>query len=122
MNRPIHFEMHSSNPEKTIAFFKEVFGWQTQKWDGPMEYWLVTTGKEGEPGISGGFLRSRDGQPRTVNTVDVASVEKTSEAVVKAGGQVVVPTMAIPGVGWLAYAVDPTGNLIGYMEHDENAK
>ena len=30
--------------------------------------------------------------------------------------------MAIPGVGWLAYAEDPAGNVFGIMEPDTSAK
>lgn len=29
--------------------YESVFGWKIQKWDGPVEYWMVTTGNEGEP-------------------------------------------------------------------------
>jgi predicted enzyme related to lactoylglutathione lyase len=30
--------------------------------------------------------------------------------------------MAIPKMGWLAYAQDPQGNVFGIMEPDANAK
>jgi predicted enzyme related to lactoylglutathione lyase len=30
--------------------------------------------------------------------------------------------MAIPKMGWLAYAQDPPGNVFGLMEPDTNAK
>ncbi len=120
MNRPIHFEYHSSEPQKAQAFFEKVFGWQFSKWDGPEEYWLVETGSG--DGINGGLMKSRDGQPRTVNTVDVADLDATVRLVEQNGGQIVVPRMAIPGVGWLAYLVEPTGNLVGMMQHDPNAR
>jgi len=29
--------------------------------------------------------------------------------------------MAIPGVGWLAYCVDPEGNAFGIMQQDAQA-
>ncbi len=122
MNRVIHFEIHSSDVEKSMNFFQSVFGWKFTKWNGPEPYWLVETGDAKQPGINGGFMSSRDGQPRTVNTVAVESVDETVKKVGSAGGTVVVPRMAIPGVGWLAYAMDPTGNLIGFMQHDSNAK
>jgi len=32
--------MMSEEPEKTIAFFGEVFGWEFRKWDGPFDYWI----------------------------------------------------------------------------------
>jgi predicted enzyme related to lactoylglutathione lyase len=30
--------------------------------------------------------------------------------------------MAIPKIGWLAYAEDPQGNVFGILEPDEKAK
>jgi predicted enzyme related to lactoylglutathione lyase len=120
MNRPVHFEIHTPTPEKSQAFYEKVFGWKFSKWDGPQEYWLVATG-EGK-GIDGGLMRSRDGQPRTVNTVEVTDVDEYARKVTAAGGQIVVPKMAIPGVGYLAYCTDPGGALIGFMHADPNAK
>jgi uncharacterized protein len=122
MNRVVHFEIHSSDVERSQAFFEKAFGWKFTKWNGPAEYWLVDTGDASKPGINGGFMRSRDDQPRTVNTVQVDSVDETAKKVAASGGTVVVPKMPIPGVGWLAYATDPTGNLIGFMQADSNAK
>ena len=42
MPRPAHFEIPAENPERAIAFYKDVFGWNFQKWDGPMPYWMIT--------------------------------------------------------------------------------
>jgi predicted enzyme related to lactoylglutathione lyase len=122
MNRPIHFELHSNDPERTQQFFADVFDWRFNKWEGPLEYWLVTTGDGKNAGIDGGLLRSMDGQPRTVNTLKVEDVDACCSQVLAAGGQVVVPKMAIPGVGWLAYCTEPAGNLFGVMHDDPAAK
>jgi predicted enzyme related to lactoylglutathione lyase len=54
MPRPTHFEIPADNPERAIGFYGSVFGWQFQKWEGPMPYWLVTTGDSGT-GINGGL-------------------------------------------------------------------
>ena len=112
--------MHSADPEATNAFFQGIFGWKVNAWGGPQEYWICDTGPA-EPGIHGGIMRSRDGQQRTVNTIEVESVDSTCAAVTKAGGQVCVPKMAIQGVGWLAYCLDPAGVLFGVMHKDESA-
>ncbi len=37
MPRPIHFEILSAEPEQTIAFYKDVFGWEFSTWAGPQE-------------------------------------------------------------------------------------
>lgn len=119
MNRPVHFEIHSPDPASSIRFYESVLGWKFAKWEGPVEYWLIATGQG--MGIDGGLLPSRDGQSRTVNTVQVESLDAAIGAVRARGGQIVVPRMAVRGVGWLAYAVDPTGNVFGMMEDDAAA-
>ena len=53
MPRPVHFEIPAENPERAMKFYQAVFGWSFQKWDGPMPYWLITTGPASEPGITG---------------------------------------------------------------------
>lgn len=121
-NRIVHFEIHCPNIEQGVKFYQDVFGWQTKTWPGPEVYHLATTGPDGEPGINGGLMPSRDGQPRTVNTIAVDDLDAMIKKSVAHGGRNVVPRMPIPGVGWLAYCTDPGGNIFGLMQHDENAK
>jgi predicted enzyme related to lactoylglutathione lyase len=52
----------------------------------------------------------------------VESLEKTIKKLEQTGGKVCVPKMAIPKIGWLAYAEDPQGNVFGIIEPDTNAK
>ncbi len=123
MPRPIHFEIPADDPERAAAFYRDVFGWKFEKWDGgPMPYWLITTGGNGEPGIDGGLLPRPHPGASTVNTVGVASVDESVKAIESKGGRNVVPKLAIPGMGWLAYCTDPEGNTFGIMQADEAAK
>jgi uncharacterized protein len=121
MPRVIHFEISAEEPEKTVKFYEKIFGWQFMKWEGPQEYWLITTGEDGQPGINGGLLRRREPDMGTINTVDVPSIDEYVKKVEAAGATVVVPKMAVPGVGWLAYFKDPEGNVFGMMQADESA-
>ncbi|WP_261132315.1 VOC family protein [Bacillus sp. Marseille-Q3570] len=121
MNRVVHFEIQVAEPEKSAAFFKNVFGWKVEKWDGPDEYWLVQTG-EGSDGIDGGLMKSPDGETRTINVIHVQSVDEFSSKIEAEGGKIVVPKMPIPGVGYVAYANDVNGYLFGYMHDDPEAK
>jgi predicted enzyme related to lactoylglutathione lyase len=127
MGRVVHFEIHAENPERAVAFYSDLFSWEFTKWDGPMDYWLIKTGPEGQPGINGGMVRRRgeiDGQAviAYVCTIDVASLDQQVKAVVAKGGQIVLPKMPIPGVGWLAYGKDTEGNIFGMMQADKSAK
>jgi len=120
MPRVVHFEINADDPKRAVEFYRQVFGWQIRKWEGPIEYWLVKTGEEGEPGIDGAIM-PRMGQGTTYNTVDVRSVDEYVQKIVAAGGQVVSPKQAVPGVGYFAYVADTEGNVFGVMQDDPNA-
>jgi predicted enzyme related to lactoylglutathione lyase len=129
MSRVIHFEIHAEQPERAVKFYVGLFGWEVTKWSGPQDYWLIKTGPDGQPGINGGLLRRRGPAPvenQAVNafacTIAVTSIDDTIKAIPTHGGINVVPKMAIPGVGWLAYAKDPEGNIFGIMQADATAK
>ena len=129
MSRPIHFEIHASNPERVQAFYRTLFGWQFQSWGGPAEYWVITTGDAAQPGINGGLVRRRGPAPaegQAVNafvcTVGVSDLDATLGSLPAAGGTLALPRMAVPGVGWLAYIKDPDGNILGVMQADASAR
>jgi predicted enzyme related to lactoylglutathione lyase len=118
MPRPVHFEIPSDNPERAMAFYSAVFGWTYQKFAGPMDYWLITTGPNEEPGINGGILPRRDPAQPCVNTVGVANLDETQATIEAQGGSCCLPKMPVPGVGWLAYFRDPDGHIFGAMQPD----
>jgi predicted enzyme related to lactoylglutathione lyase len=121
MSRVIHFEIPTDNPDRAAEFYRTVFGWQIQKWQGPQDYWLVSTGKDSEPGINGGLMRRQHPGAGTCNTIGVTSLDEAIANITKHGGKIVVPKMAIPGVGYLAYSSDTEGNVFGVMQPDKNA-
>jgi uncharacterized protein len=126
MNRVIHFEIHAANPQRAISFYKKVLGWEFTNW-GSNDYWLIKTGPDDKPGINGGLIKRRgeiDGQAviAYVCTIGVESVDKTAEKITENAGQIVVPKMPIPGVGWLIYCKDTEGNIFGIHQEDPNAK
>jgi predicted enzyme related to lactoylglutathione lyase len=120
MHRVVHFEIPADEPERAIRFYREVFGWQFQKF-GDQQYWLVITGPDGQPGINGGLLPRMPGAT-TVNTVEVESVEKAVATIEAKGGKNVVPKMPIPTVGYVAYCSDPEGNVFGVYQADPSVK
>lgn len=115
MPRVVHFELPADDPERAGAFYRSVFGWKIDKWDGPVDYWLVTTGEEGTPGIDGAISPREQGATVTY-TVDVPSVDEYVEKVLAAGGTIALPKQEVPGVGYLAYCADTEGNVFGVME------
>jgi predicted enzyme related to lactoylglutathione lyase len=122
MPRPCHFDLTADNPERAIKFYKSVFGWKFEKWDGPMEYWMCTTCDTNEPGIDGGLSKRGQQSMPNMNTIDVPDVDEFSKKITSNGGKVVMPKMAIPGVGWFATCQDTEGNLFGIIREDKDAK
>ncbi len=122
MPRVVHFEIDAKKPERAVKFYEKVFDWKIKKWEGPVEYYLISTGKETEPGIDGGLSRRTESEPSTVNTIDVSSVDEFIKKVEANGGKIIRPKRAVMGVGYMAYFEDPEGNVFGIMETDESAK
>ncbi len=121
MSRVVHFEVPVKNLESARNFYGNVLGWQFTKWEGPQDYWLITTGAAGTPGIDGAFYTPGPEMSGTVNTVDVVNLDAALSKVEANGGSVVLPKMPVPGVGFLAYVKDPEGNTFGMMEMDQKA-
>ena len=126
MGRVVHFEIHAGNPDRAVRFYTEIFGWTANRIGGPLDYRLLTTGPDGEPGINGAIMQRQgevDGQAVIgyVCTIDVPDIGQTEKAVVAAGGQQVLDRMAVPGVGWLSYFKDPEGNVFGSLQSDPAA-
>lgn len=139
MGRVVHFEIGADDPLRCIRFYQEAFGWDIQKWEGPLEYWLVMTGPEKEPGIDGAIMKrnplkelfpttklknaSDSSMKRFIpkgygatNTVGVDNIEEAIEKIKKAGGKQSTPVEFIPGVGHFCYCSDTEDNSFGLMQ------
>src|SRR4051794_41841889 len=92
MGRVVHFEIHAADPDRAERFYRRVFDWEIQRWEGaPVDYRLITTGADGEPGINGAIVERRgavDGTAVTafVCTVSVDDLAAVEAAVPEAGG------------------------------------
>jgi predicted enzyme related to lactoylglutathione lyase len=123
MARVIHFEIQSSDPDRTQRFYTGVFGWSAQPFGGPMDYRLLTTGPGDRPGINGAILKRMGGEPESgaavnafICTIEVDSIEDIERVVPEAGGEQVLDRMEIPGVGQLSYFKDTEGNIFGALQ------
>jgi len=128
MNRPVHFEIHASDPGTLSKFYAGVFGW-TVTHVPAFNYWLINTGDNDGPGINGGMMKRMGPKPpgdgpvnAFVISLGVASVDVMLAKALAAGATVALPKMAIPGVGWQAYIKDPDNNLVGLHQPDAGAK
>ena len=130
MPRPIHFEIQAENIDRAIKFYTTLFGWKFSQW-GQEQYWLITTGEKGTPGIDGGLLPRRgpgtggNGRGQRVRLHGATSPTSTRRLRAGRGARrhaSSLPRMPIPTVGWLAYGKDTEGNIFGMMQMDAAAK
>ena len=121
-NRVIHFEIQADDINRAKAFYEKTFGWEINQMmsadSGGMDYWGLTTGPDGTPGINGGmYHRPSDRKLYTYDcTVMVDNLDKAIEDVKKNGGKIRQAKMEIPGVGWFAGGIDTEGNMFGIMQ------
>jgi uncharacterized protein len=128
MSRPVHFEVHADDVERAQAFYAAVFGWTFEDYSGytGSPYWGVSTGPKEEPGIDGGLLPrpvpvAGQGSNAFVCTMAVDDYDATERRILDAGGQVALPKMALKGMAWQGYYLDPEGNTFGIHQPDPDA-
>jgi predicted enzyme related to lactoylglutathione lyase len=125
----VHFEIPSDNVERSKKFYNELFGWNiekvpAQKVPEGIEYWGITTkDHEGNTAVNGGMMkRMKAEQQGILNYIDVKSVVEYSAKAQQLGGKIIMPKMAIPGMGYLAVCLDTEKNAFGLWENDTSAK
>jgi uncharacterized protein len=124
-NRVIHFEIQADDIDRAKKFYEKALGWKVEqimkKENGPMDYWGITTGPDGTPGINGGMYQRA--QERKLTTFDctilVKDIDTAVQAVKKNGGNIRQEKMELKGVGWFAGCIDTEGNAFALMQATE---
>jgi len=119
----VHFEIPAKNAEKLRKFYSDLFGWKIEKAPGPVEYWLIETVPVDEktmmplrPGVNGGMYKREHADQKQVNYFSVESIDQYVEKIKKTGGKIVQPKQEVMGIGYVAVAQDPEGNLFAMLE------
>lgn len=108
----VHVELNTSDVAKAKTFFSQLFAWKME--DMPMEagsYTLIDVGE----GTGGGLMQHPvPGAPSMwLAYVLVDDIDATTKRVKALGGTVMKDKTEVPGMGWLAIIVDPTGAVLG---------
>ena len=122
MPRVAYFEMEADDPKRAAMFYREVFDWGIEKFEGEEEIWFLTTGSDNSPGINGEIIGRKERLGGTCISIDVPSVSEFEERIKRAGGEVLVSRFAVPEVGYLAYCQDPEGILFAILESDPSVQ
>ncbi|HJT79071.1 MAG TPA: VOC family protein [Gemmataceae bacterium] len=120
-NRVVHFEIPADDPAKLAEFYTKLFGWKIEKIPVPNhDYWGCKTG-EGM-GIDGGIMKRVNPQQTVTNYTNVEQLDATLAQAKQLGAQVALGKTPVAGMGWIAVAIDPQGNLFGLWQSDPGAK
>ncbi len=114
-NPVVHFEIQSTEPERSREFFREVFGWQVEVAH-EMGYGLVTTGSDS--GINGGIEASPTGENQVMIYIEVEDIQGYLDRAVGAGAGVIMPVTSIPGAVTFAVISDPAGAVVGIVDSE----
>jgi predicted enzyme related to lactoylglutathione lyase len=113
--KPVHFEIPASDTSRAREFYGNLFGWQWQTMEGPVEYHMTRTSED-----TGGAIFS--GDPGAIRPYfDVEDINTGVARVKELGGQMDNP-QPVPTMGWFATGSDTEGNLIGLWQTDPNAQ
>jgi uncharacterized protein len=136
----VHFEIPADQPERAARFYRELFGWNVNRWEGSdeeregmdyrpenFEYWMVRTvptddqGQPTVPGVNGGIMKRMFPAQAPVNYVAVEKVDEFVQRAERLGAKLIVPKRPVPGMGWFAQLTDTEGNVFAIWENDSNA-
>jgi len=112
VRQPVQLLIFVADPDRARAFYARVFGWALPE-RGSGSGWVVTTSDDPRLGIDG-----PDAGDTCIPTVHVVDLDETITAARAAGGDVLVPRLPVPGVGWVAYLADTEDNVLGVMQDD----
>lgn len=120
MHQICYFEIQADDPERLARFYGTVFGWKFTPVEGlPIPYWRIDAGG----GQHGGLLKRPAAPPPAqcgtnafVCTIEVPDIDAAAARILSLGGIEAMPKFPIPGGGWQAYFVDPSGNTFGIFQ------
>ncbi len=122
MPRVVHFEIYADDLDRAEKFYTETFGWTVDRLEGEgFVYHMVNTGEEPAQGINGGLIQRPDPGAVINIILDVPSVDEYTARITQAGGILLAPKFAVPGVGYAAYFRDTEGNPFGIFQDDTTA-
>lgn len=126
MDPIVHFELPVTDLDTARKFYGSIFEWELADW--PMPDGSVFVGARTTPvneqtreplkpgAINGGLMLKNDKATAPIFAIHVSSIDEKMEMIKQAGGSEWMPKMDMMGMGFYAYAKDPSGNVIGLWE------
>src|ERR1700694_742110 len=115
-HKPVWTDLATSDAEAARNFYGKLFGWKIEVNPDP-QYGGYALAKIGDKDVAGIGPKQMEQQPSAwtvyIGTADADDTVKKAQA---AGGNVVVPTMAVGDQGKMAIIQDPSGAVIGIWQ------
>lgn len=116
---PAWVELMTSDDAGAMGFYGGLFGWRDVATDIPGG--VYHTAHLGDDAVAGIGVQNADEAARGIPPhwniyIAVDDAEATAAKVGPAGGQVIVPTMDVMGLGRMAIVADPTGGIVGFWQ------
>ncbi|MDI2126025.1 VOC family protein [Yinghuangia seranimata] len=121
-NTLLWVELHSTDPQAALDFYKAVYGWRSEVMDAPgMQYIVVSPSESsGNPqtdGFGGIAPVMAEGQPSSWTPYFYSEdPDALSAKVEAAGGSVLMPADEVPDVGRIAWYADPFGAVFAVLK------
>ncbi|WP_033821668.1 VOC family protein [Kitasatospora sp. MBT63] len=113
-------ELHSADVPRALAFYRGVFGWRTQEFEGSSDYVVLSTadGDQQEAGFGGAAPLHAELSPGWLPYFATEDPDAVVAAATAGGGSVVVAAADVPGAGRLAVLKDPFGAAFAVLRPD----
>src|ERR687898_2295743 len=114
-----YFEIPADDVTRAQKFYKEVFGWNMQKWNNNGKaddagYWMFETKDDkGNNGIGGGMLKRIGTEHTVTNYITVSSIDEYSSKISESGGKIIKPKTEILDLGFIVIFLDSENNMFG---------
>ncbi|WP_413807908.1 VOC family protein [Streptomyces sp. OE57] len=103
-------ELHSPDPAKDLAFYRKIFGWDTEEMSFPGgSYTVLMTSGAGREGSFGGVAQLQEGHstpPQWLPYFEVTDCDAVVARGQDLGGSVLMPAMSAEGIGRMAWLTD----------------
>ena len=113
-----YVELNTGDPAGAKDFYGRLFNWKLQ--DMTVGKRAVTVCHVGD-GTPGGIIYSTDGHPRWISFIEVDDLPTKVAQAQKLGAKVKQGATQMPGFGWFALIIDPTGAEVGLWRAGETA-
>jgi uncharacterized protein len=111
---PVHFEIAAQDTSRAQKFYKDMFGWEFQAFEGPMEYNMTRLSDTSGAAVF-------PGDPGAIRVYfDVDDINAGAARLKELGGEADEP-MPVPSMGWFVTGKDTEGNPIGLWQNDPSA-